>query len=67
MRLVRAVYEAFPADGAFIAVEALIDDARRENVLGPLPSLNMTGCEPRRRLIKATRLNQLGDLARLRG
>ena len=48
MRLIRAVYEALPADDAFIAVDALIDDARRENVLGPLTCLNMTGCEPRR-------------------
>jgi len=27
MRLIRAVYEALPADGAFIGVETLIDDA----------------------------------------
>jgi hypothetical protein len=37
-----------PADGAFIAVDTLIDDARRENVLDPLTSLKMTGCEPNR-------------------
>ena len=30
MQLIRAAYEALPAGGAFIAVEALIDDARRE-------------------------------------
>ena len=51
----RAVYKAFPADDAFIAVKALVDDTLRENVLGPLMSLDMTGCEPRRRVIKATR------------
>jgi len=41
MKLVRAVYEALPPGGAFIAVEALIDNARRENVFGLLMSLNM--------------------------
>jgi hypothetical protein len=39
--LIRAVYEALPEGGAFIAVEHLIDDARRENVFGMLMSLNM--------------------------
>jgi hypothetical protein len=39
--LVRAAYEALPQGGAFIAVESLIDDARRENVFGLLMSLNM--------------------------
>jgi len=43
----RAVYKAFPGDDAFIAVEALIDDTLHKNILGPLTSLNMTGCEPR--------------------
>jgi len=41
MALIRAVYEALPADGAFIAVEHLIDDPRRENAFGLLMSLNM--------------------------
>ncbi len=41
MQLIRAAYDALPAGGAFIAVEALIDDARRENVFGLLMSLNM--------------------------
>jgi O-methyltransferase domain/Dimerisation domain len=41
MQLIRAVYDALPAGGAFVAVEALIDDARRENVFGLLMSLNM--------------------------
>jgi hypothetical protein len=39
--LIRAVYEALPAGGAFVTIEALIDDARRENVFGLLMSLNM--------------------------
>jgi len=39
--LIRAVYEALPDGGAFVAIEALIDDARRENVFGLLMSLNM--------------------------
>jgi len=29
-QLIRAAYEALPAGGAFVAIEALIDDARRE-------------------------------------
>jgi O-methyltransferase domain/Dimerisation domain len=41
MQLIRAAHDALPPGGAFIAVEALIDDARRENVLGLLMSLNM--------------------------
>jgi predicted O-methyltransferase YrrM len=41
MHLIRAAYDALPADGALVAIEALIDDARRENVFGLLMSLNM--------------------------
>jgi len=41
MQLIRAVFEALPEGGVFIAVEALIDDARWENVFGLLMSLNM--------------------------
>ncbi len=41
MRLIRAAYDALPAGGAFVAIEALIDNARRENVFGLLMSLNM--------------------------
>jgi hypothetical protein len=40
-QLIRAAYEALPANGALVAVESLIDDARRENVFGLLMSLNM--------------------------
>jgi predicted O-methyltransferase YrrM len=39
--LIRAAYDALPAGGALVAVEALIDDARRENAFGLLMSLNM--------------------------
>ena len=39
--LIRAAYEALPPGGAFIAVENLIDDERRENVFGLMMSLNM--------------------------
>ena len=39
--LIRAAYEALPPGGAFIVVENLIDDARRENAFGLLMSLNM--------------------------
>jgi hypothetical protein len=41
MHLIRAAYDALPPNGAFVAIEALIDDARRENVFGLLMSLNM--------------------------
>ena len=40
-RLIRAAYQALPAGGAFVAIEALIDDERRQNVFGLLMSLNM--------------------------
>ncbi len=39
--LIRKAYDALPEGGAFIAIENLIDDARRENVFGLLMSLNM--------------------------
>jgi hypothetical protein len=41
MRLIRSAYEALPEGGAFIVIENLIDDARRENAFGLLMSLNM--------------------------
>src|SRR5579862_9906730 len=41
VHLIRAAYDALPPGGAFVAIEALIDDARRENVQGLLMSLNM--------------------------
>jgi len=41
MQLIRAAYDALPPGGAFVAIEALIDDARRQNVFGLLMSLNM--------------------------
>ena len=41
MHLIRSAYAALPPGGALIAVEALIDDARRENLFGLLMSLNM--------------------------
>lgn len=41
MHLIRAAYDALPKGGALVAIEALIDDARRENVQGLLMSLNM--------------------------
>lgn len=39
--LVRKAYDALPPGGAFVVIEALIDDARRENAFGLLMSLNM--------------------------
>ena len=41
MHLIRAAYDALPVGGALVAIEALIDDARRENLFGLLMSLNM--------------------------
>jgi hypothetical protein len=41
MHLIRAAHDALPEGGALIAVEALIDDARRTNTFGLLMSLNM--------------------------
>lgn len=41
MMLVRKAYDALPEGGAFIVIEALIDDARRENAFGLMMSLNM--------------------------
>jgi hypothetical protein len=41
MHLIRAAYDALPPGGALVAIEALIDDARRKNVFGLLMSLNM--------------------------
>jgi predicted O-methyltransferase YrrM len=39
--LVKAAYEALPEGGAYIVIENIIDDARRENAFGLLMSLNM--------------------------
>lgn len=41
MYLIRSAFDALPSGGALVAIEALIDDARRENVQGLLMSLNM--------------------------
>ncbi len=41
MQLIRAAYEALPEGGAFIIIENIIDDARRENAFGLMMSLNM--------------------------
>lgn len=41
MHLIRAAYEALPPGGAFIVIENLIDDDRRENAFGLMMSLNM--------------------------
>lgn len=39
--LIQKAYDALPTGGAFIVVENLIDDARRENAFGLMMSLNM--------------------------
>jgi hypothetical protein len=39
--LVRRAWEALASGGAFVVVENLIDDERRENVFGLMMSLNM--------------------------
>ena len=40
-QLIAKAYEALPAGGAFVVIESLIDDARRENTFGLMMSLNM--------------------------
>jgi len=39
--LIKKAYDALPLGGAFVAIEALIDDERRKNAFGLLMSLNM--------------------------
>jgi len=39
--LIRKAHDALPEGGAFVVIEALIDDARRDNAFGLLMSLNM--------------------------
>ncbi|MFT7583496.1 MAG: hypothetical protein ACI9MR_005183 [Myxococcota bacterium] len=39
--LIKKAYDALPEGGALVAIEAIIDDARRENVFGLMMSLNM--------------------------
>jgi cyclopropane fatty-acyl-phospholipid synthase-like methyltransferase len=41
IHLIKAAYDALPAGGAFIVIENLIDDERRENAFGLMMSLNM--------------------------
>jgi precorrin-6B methylase 2 len=40
-QLIRAAYQALPPGGAFVVVENLIDNDRRENAFGLMMSLNM--------------------------
>ena len=39
--LMRKAYDALPVNGAFVAIEGIIDDERKENVFGMMMSLNM--------------------------
>jgi hypothetical protein len=41
MMLIKAAYDTLPEGGAFVVIENIIDDARRENVFGLMMSLNM--------------------------
>lgn len=41
IKLMQKAYDALPAGGAFIAIEAVIDDERKQNVFGMMMSLNM--------------------------
>jgi hypothetical protein len=41
LQLIQAAYDALPPGGAFVVVENLIDDARRESAFGLMMSLNM--------------------------
>jgi hypothetical protein len=39
--LMRKAYDALPSGGAFVAIEGIIDDERKQNVFGMMMSLNM--------------------------
>ena len=39
--IVQKVYDTLPEDGAFMAIENIIDNDRRQNTFGMLMSLNM--------------------------
>jgi O-methyltransferase/methyltransferase family protein len=39
--LMKKAYDALPANGAFVAIECIIDDERKQNVFGIMMSLNM--------------------------
>lgn len=39
--LMKKAYDALPASGAFVAIENIIDDERKQNVFGMMMSLNM--------------------------
>jgi hypothetical protein len=39
--LMKKAYESLPANGAFVAIEGIIDDERKHNVFGIMMSLNM--------------------------
>lgn len=41
MHLIKSAYDALPSGGAFVAIETIIDDERRKNVMGLMMSLNM--------------------------
>ena len=41
LELFKKAYDALPEGGAFVGIEAIIDDERRKNVFGLLMSLNM--------------------------
>lgn len=41
MQLIQKAYDALPEGGAFIAIDNMIDDGRRENAFGLMMSLNM--------------------------
>ncbi len=41
LRLARSAFEALPEGGAFVVIESIIDDERRQNAFGLLMSLNM--------------------------
>ncbi|MCL2928955.1 MAG: methyltransferase [Trichodesmium sp. St2_bin6] len=41
IKLIQKAYDALPEGGAFIVIEALIDNDRKENTFGMMMSLNM--------------------------
>ncbi len=41
LKLIKKAYDALPVGGAFIAIEAIIDNERKQNAFGMMMSLNM--------------------------
>jgi precorrin-6B methylase 2 len=65
MQLIKAAFEALPSGGAFVVIENIIDDARRENVFGLMMSLNHAHRVRRRLRLHRGRFQQMVQRGRL--